>query len=131
MWGYKKKVCAYMIQPVSAFNPQAAFRGPGDTKKSQSNTKINRAALINAGCIATAVGGLTTAVARSYMPSWSQSVALGFCATVASVFFMTPQIVKKFLHRNGKDNAVDAIVNEPIRSSQAIKNRLKPAFKQS
>lgn len=115
-----------MIQPVSADCRQASFR-LSDKHTSSQNTKLSKAALLNAGGISIAVGGLTTAISRSYTSAWSQAAIIGFCATVMSMFLMTPQLLHKlFVKQELEQQAGDAFIKE---SSPKIQKGLKKNFK--
>lgn len=85
-----------MIQPINALTPRVGFRGTDKTynKKSEglSNSQI---ALINAGGIAAAAGGLTTIVARSYTNSFAHAGVLGVFGAFLTMFFMTPHLIEK------------------------------------
>ena len=86
-----------MIQPVNALTPRAGFRGSNDTvaRKNRGATE-SQVALINAAGIATAAGGLTTLVARSYTNSFAHAGVLGVFGAFLTMFFMTPHLIEKF-----------------------------------
>ena len=86
-----------MIQPVNALTPRAGFRGSNDTvaRKNKGATE-SQVALINAAGIATAAGGLTTLVARSYTNSFAHAGVLGVFGAFLTMFFMTPHLIEKF-----------------------------------
>lgn len=86
-----------MIQPVSAFSPRATFRGTNNTvgKKSSRVPSNSNIALLNAGGVAAAAGGITTAVARGYTSSWAHAGVLGLFGAFLALFFMTPQLIDK------------------------------------
>ena len=118
-----------MIQPVSAFSPQAGFRGSTgaylkQTKGLSSNSKI---ALLNAGGVATAVGGLTMAVSRAHTTNWGHAMVLGFFGAFLSMFFMTPQILEKAAYNNSLRGDLGSFAKEDTKLSTAIKEYLKPS----
>ena len=122
-----------MIQPVSALSPRAGFRGNngayGLTSRGHSgNSKI---ALLNAGGVSAAVGGLTTAVARSYTTNWAHAGVLGLCGAFLAMFFMTPQIIEKagygLAAHKGEAKAIAKEDSQKL--SVAIKEHLKPMKK--
>ena len=84
-----------MIQPVSAFSPQAGFRGKNKSHglSSQERTK-SEVALINAAGTSLVAGAITTIVARSYTSSWLHSGVLGLCGSVLAMFFIAPRLVE-------------------------------------
>lgn len=94
-----------MIQPVSAFSPRAGFRGNNGTYGKRQSVTNEKIALINAGGIALAAGGLGTALARSQTSSWAQAGVLGLCASFLTMFFMTPHLVKNSNVQNMNKNA--------------------------
>ena len=85
-----------MIQPVNALTPRTGFRGSNGTI-GKKNTKLNDShiALVNAAGIATAAGGLTTLVARSYTNSFAHAGVLGVFGAFLTMFFMTPHLIEK------------------------------------
>lgn len=121
-----------MIQPVSAFSPRAGFRGNNGTYGQRTTSPSQKFALINAGGLALAAGGLGTALARSQTSSWGHASVLGLCAAFLTMFFMTPQIIDN----NGKHNLAnsknksEAIVKEDTpKFMDALKEHLRPAKK--
>lgn len=128
-----------MIQPVNALSPRAVFRGKNGAygKRSQGTSNSN-IALINAGGIALAAGGLTTAIARSYTPNWGYAGILGLFGSFLTLFFMTPQLIensgKKHLENKAKSDVL--VKSDAAKAKEAMKGTLKPAkkliqFKQS
>ena len=121
-----------MIQPVSAFSPQADFRGSNGaflkpSKGLSSNSKI---ALLNAGGVSAAVGGLTMAVSRAHTTNWAHALVLGVFGAFLSMFFMTPQIIEKTSFNNSLNEESSALMKEDGKKlSTAIKEYLKPAKK--
>ena len=120
-----------MIQPVSALTPQAVFRGSNgaylrSSKKLSSNSKI---ALLNAGGVSAAVGGLTMAVSRAHTTNWAHALVLGLFGSLLSMFFMTPQIIEKAGEgvASYKGEAEAIIKQDSQKLSTAIKEHLKPA----
>lgn len=126
----RERKCVRMIQPVSAFSPRAGFRGNNGTygKPTVSNQNI---ALINAGGIAVAAGGLGTALARSQTSSWGHAGVLGLCAAFLTMFFMTPQLIEKTgLHKTGNAEKSEMIAKEDApKFMDAVKEHLRPAKK--
>ena len=85
-----------MIQPINAFSPRAGFRGSKETYGKRAPKSANsKIALINAGGVALAAGGITTAVARSYTHSWGHAGVLGVGGAFLAMFFMTPHLIDK------------------------------------
>lgn len=84
-----------MIQPVSAFSPQAKYRGTRGAYgiSSKGNPNSSEIALINAGGVSAALGGVTALLARRYTNNWAHALFLGLCGSFLSMFFMTPQIL--------------------------------------
>ena len=127
-----------MIQPVGALSPRAVFRGSNGTygKKSDSNSNRN-IALINAGGVALAACGLTTAIARSYTPNWGYAGILGLFGAFLSLFFMTPQLIDSTSKSNHamKSNSDVFAKGETIKTAESMKGKFKPQrfipFKQS
>ena len=121
-----------MIQPINASSPRAVFRGSkkpyGISTKGLTNSE---AALINAGGVALAAGGITTAITRSYTSSWSHAGVLGLCASFLAMFFMTPQLIEKAgLSKLAKKSDAEVVVKEDSRKiAETIKEHLKPAKK--
>ena len=121
-----------MIQPINASSPRAVFRGSkkpyGISTKGLTNSEV---ALINAGGVALAAGGITTAVARSYTTSWSHAGVLGLCASFLAMFFMTPQLIEKAgLSKLSKKTETELLVKEDARKvADVLKENLKPAKK--
>lgn len=121
-----------MIQPINALTPRADFRGSNGTYKSplrgQTSSKI---ALINAGGVAAAAGGIATAIARGYTSSWGQAGILGVFGAFLTMFFMTPHLIEKIgLNKMAKTGETEvAIKEEAPKLAEALKSRLKPAKK--
>lgn len=121
-----------MIQPISAFSPRAGFRGKNETygknSKGLSNSKI---ALINAGGVAAAAGGLGTALARSQTSSWAHASVLGLCAAFLTLFFMTPQLIDKTsMEKLSKKSDAEMITKEDApKVADVVKEHLRPAKK--
>ena len=121
-----------MIQPVSAFSPQAGFRGSTgaylkQTKGLSSNSKI---ALLNAGGVSAAVGGLTMAVSRAHTTNWAHALVLGLFGAFLSMFFMTPQIIEKAALNNALKGDAEALdKDEATNLRTAIKEYLRPMKK--
>ena len=119
-----------MIQPINALCPRAVFRGQnrtyGERPQGITNSKI---ALLSAGGLAAAAGGLTTIVARAHTNSWPQAAILGTCGAFLSMFFMTPQLIE----RSGvglfakKGESITATETQKV--ADAVKSSLKPSKK--
>ena len=92
----RERKCVRMIQPINALTPRVGFRGSNGTygKKTKGLTE-SQIALINAGGIAAAAGGLTTIVARSYTNSFAHAGVLGIFGAFLTMFFMTPHLIEK------------------------------------
>ena len=85
-----------MIQPINALTPRVGFRGSNETYKNRGKgLSESQIALINAGGIAAASGGITTIVARSYTNSFAHAGVLGVFAAFLTMFFMTPHLIEK------------------------------------
>lgn len=126
-----------MIQPVGAFSPRASFRGSNGAYGADAKSKRN-IALINAGGVALAAGGLTTAVSRIYTPSWGYAGLMGLFGAFLSLFFMTPQLIENTSHKNLERKAgSDVLVkSETSKTAEAVRSKFKPVkrmvqFKQS
>jgi len=121
-----------MIQPINASSPRAVFRGSkkpyGISTKGLTNSE---AALVNAGGVALAAGGVTTAIARSYTSSWSHAGVLGLCASFLAMFFMTPQLIEKAgLGKLAKKvDAEGAVKDDTKKVVETVREHLKPAKK--
>ena len=125
-----------MIQPVSASDPRAVFRGSKKTcgntfngsRTGITNTQI---ALINAGGVAALTGGVTTAIARRYTPSWSYAGMLGLCSAFMALFFMSPHVIEN----SGKAVASRKVGAEVVAKTEGskftnfVKEHLKPSAK--
>ena len=123
-----------MIQPVNALTPRAGFRGSNETI-SRKNKGLNdsQVALINAGGIAAAAGGLTTIVARSYTNSFAHAGVLGVFGAFLTMFFMTPHLIEKIgLSKLAASKpATEAVVKHDIQQKVAnvAKEYVVPAKK--
>ena|GEM_PF-6387214 len=118
-----------MIQPIGALSPRAVFRGSnGAYGKKSSGISNSNIALINAGGVALAAGGLTTAIARSYTPNWGYAGVLGLFGAFLSLFFMTPQLIETTnkAHKQGSDALVKS---ETTKTAEAMRGKLRPAVK--
>lgn len=128
----RERKCVRMIQPVSAFSPRAGFRGNNKTYEKRPALSNQNIALINAGGIAVAAGGLGTALARSQTSSWAHAGVLGLCAAFLTMFFMTPQLVDKTgLHKinNNSDKSELLAKDDAPKFMDAVKEHLRPAKK--
>ena len=121
-----------MIQPVSAYSPRAGFRGSNGAylKQSKGLTGNSKIALLNAGGVSAAVGGLTMAVSRAHTTNWAHALVLGIFASFLSMFFMTPQIIEKAAYSGSVKSEAEALVKEDAQKlSSAIKEYLRPMKK--
>lgn len=122
-----------MIQPVSAFNPQATFRGSSKTfgKKSGKEVSNTNIALLNAGGVAAAAGGITTAVARGYTSSWAHAGVLGLFGAFLALFFMTPQLIDKSAQKKVAKESEGGMITkaEAKKALKSAEEYLKPAKK--
>ena len=121
-----------MIQPINALTPRAGFRGSNGTKMSPMYGKTSsKIALINAGGVAAAAGGIATAIARGYTSSWGQAGVLGIFGACLTMFFMTPHLIEKIgLNKIRKAPETEIAFKEEVpKVAEAIKEHLKPAKK--
>ena len=128
----KRRKCVRMIQPVNALTPRATYRGTGDTYGKKTRVVSDSGvALINAGGVAAAAGGITAAVSRAYTSSWAQAMVLGLLGSALTLFFMTPHLIEKF-HQNraGKGATGDLIAkSEAQKLSNVVKECSIPVKK--
>lgn len=124
----RERKCVRMIQPVSAFSPRAGFRGNNGTYGKKPTISNQNIALINAGGIAVAAGGLGTALARSQTSSWGHAAVLGLCASFLTMFFMTPQLIDKTAKQKVDKPEMIAKEDAP-KFMDAVKEHLRPAKK--
>ena len=122
-----------MIQPVNALTPRAGFRGSNDTvaRKNKGATE-SQGALINAAGIATAAGGLTTLVARSYTNSFAHAGVLGVFGAFLTMFFMTPHLIEKFgINKMAAKATTETVVKHDLQQKVAnvAKEYVVPAKK--
>lgn len=119
-----------MIHPISATSPRAVFRGQkrtyGEVSQGISNSKI---ALLSAGGLAAAAGGLTTIIARAHTSSWSHATVLGACGAFLSMFFMTPQIIEKSAFGSFAKKGESITAAETQKVAGVVKDGIKPARK--
>jgi len=119
-----------MIQPINALSPRAVFRGQSGTYRGTSqgisNSKI---ALLSAGGLAAAAGGLTTIVARAHTNSWPHAAVLGACGAFLSLFFMTPQLIEKSGINSYARKGESITTAETSKMADAVKTKMKPARK--
>ena len=119
-----------MIQPINALSPRAGFRGQsgtyGEASRGISNSKI---ALLSAGGLATAAGGLTTIVARAHTNSWPYAAVLGACGAFLSMFFMTPQLIEKSAMGTLGKKGESMAATETQKVAGAVKDSMKPMRK--
>ena len=121
-----------MIQPINALAPRVGFRGSNETYK--VNTKglsDSSIAMINAGGVALAAGGLTTTVARAYTKSWAQAGVLGLFGAFLTMFFMTPHLIDKLglKHIGRKAQGDVALKQDSSKVANVAKEYLRPAKK--
>ena len=119
-----------MIHPINALSPRAVFRGQkrayGERSQGISNSKI---ALLSAGGLATAAGGLTTIIARAHTNSWSHATVLGACGAFLSMFFMTPQLIERTNFNLLAKKGESATLAESQKVAGLVKESVKPARK--
>ena len=121
-----------MIQPVNTLTPRVGFRGanqPNSKKKGLSDSQI---ALVNAGGIAAAAGGLTTIVARSYTNSFAHAGVLGVFGAFLTMFFMTPHLIEKFgINKVAQKGSANAITKNELsqKVAEAAKEYAVPVKK--
>ena len=121
-----------MIQPVNTLTPRVGFRGanqPNGKKKGLSDSQI---ALVNAGGIAAAAGGLTTIVARSYTNSFAHAGVLGVFGSFLTMFFMTPHLIEKFgINKVAQKGSANAITKNELsqKVAEAAKEYAVPVKK--
>lgn len=119
-----------MIHPINATGPRAVFRGQnrtyGETSRGISNSKI---ALLSAGGLATAAGGLTTIIARAHTNSWPHAAVLGACGAFLSMFFMTPQLIEKSVFGSFAKKGESLTATETQKVAGVVKENIKPARK--
>ena len=119
-----------MIQPINASSPRAVFRGQSrtyeGTSRGISNSKI---ALLSAGGLATAAGGLTTIVARAHTNSWPYAAVLGACGAFLSMFFMTPQIIENTASRSFAKRGESITTTDTKKVAEVVKDKIKPSKK--
>ena len=85
-----------MIQPINTLTPRVGFRGSNGAYGTKTGIgRDSSVALINAGGVALAAGGITTTVARAYTKSWAQAGVLGLFGAFLTMFFMTPHLIEK------------------------------------
>lgn len=104
-----------MIRPVSALSPKATFRGshPSFHENPVDKKMETRLAILNAGGISTAMGALTTIVARSYTANWKHAGMFGLSAAAVTMLFVCP----RFLYKSGinsytKEKELDVFTKE-------------------
>lgn len=85
-----------MIQSINALTPRVGFRGSNKThSKNSKGLSESQIALINAGGVAAAAGGLTTLITRAYTSSLAHAGVLGVFGAFLTMFFMTPHLIEK------------------------------------
>lgn len=117
-----------MIQPINTVAPMVRFR---EAKKG-NNRKFNNSdiAIMNAGGVAAAVGGITTLVTRSYTKSFTQAGVLGVFGAFLAVFFMTPHVVNTIARNKMAQAPNNIVANEGV-AQKSIKKPFRKlvAFK--
>ena len=97
-----------MIQPINVATPRVGFRGSSNSyKMKEKGFSEAGVALVNAGGLSAAAGGLTTAISRMYTKSWPQAFTLGFFGSFLTLFFMTPQLIEKFGLKKTTSNTLE------------------------
>ena len=83
-----------MINPVSieTYGRSSVFKAERRLKNQDVSKKIS---VINSAGISTALGALTTAVARTYTTNWKNAGLIGLGAAIASFVIVTPHLLKK------------------------------------
>ena len=128
----KRRKCVRMIQPISSLTPQVGHRGSRRPYGFSSATVTEPGiALINAGGLAVAAGGATTAVSRIYTKSWPQALMLGVCGTFLTLFFMAPRFIENFgIKKNVvASGAESSIVKKEASNAAKIAKQIKPKMK--
>lgn len=120
-----------MIQPISSVTPQVGHRGSSRPYSlrpaSITDTGI---ALINAGGLAVAAGGATTAVSRIYTRSWPQALMLGVCGTFLTLFFMAPRFIENFgVKKNMVAAGAENALKKEMPNAAKIAKQVKPAIR--
>lgn len=110
----KRRKCVPMIQPINTLTPRVGFRGSnkmhGRNSKGLSESQI---ALVNAGGVAAAAGGLTTLIARAYTDSLAHAGVLGVFGAFLTMFFMTPHLIEKIgLSKTSNKTQTEAFVKQ-------------------
>ena len=84
-----------MIQPVSALTPKASHKGfSSSVAKPIIDSGLERKlAFANAGGISAVMGGVTTAIARSYTASWKHASWFGILAAGVTMLFAYPKFI--------------------------------------
>ncbi len=121
-----------MIQPINALTPRAGFRGQDGLKtKKTKGLSESQVALMNAGGVAAAAGGITTLVARAYTNSFAHAGVLGIFGALLTTFFMTPHLIDKMgLSKISRKPQVEAVVKNDLQKMKAsAKEYLVPAKK--
>ena len=105
-----------MIQPINALTPRAGFRGSAETyNKKARGLSDSQVALVNAGGVAVAAGGLTTLVARAYTNSFAHAGVLGVFGAFLTMFFMTPHLIEKIgLNKIAKKPVAEAVAKHDM-----------------
>lgn len=112
-----------MIQSINALTPQVGFRGSNETNgKKNRGLKESQIALINAGGVAAAAGGLTTLVARAYTNSLAHAGVLGVFGAFLTMFFMTPHLIEKIglTKTSGQSSKTDVFVKQDANKVAAV-----------
>lgn len=120
-----------MIQPINSLTPHIGHRGSSRPYGLKTGITEPGIAMINAGGLAVAAGGATTAVSRIYTKSWPQALMLGVCGTFLTLFFMAPRFIENF---GIKKNVVEAGAESFATKNEAVKavefaKQIRPAKK--
>ena len=121
-----------MIQPINALTPHVAFRGSQKTYGMQAKGfSEGGAALINAGGLSVAAGGLTAMVSRAYTRSWPNAIMLGALGSFLTLFFMTPSLIEKLgiTKQATKAESVAVLKQDGKITAEAMRSQLKPVKK--
>ena len=121
-----------MIQPINTLTPRVGFRGSNGAYGTKTGIgRDSSVALINAGGVALAAGGITTTVARAYTKSWAQAGVLGLFGAFLTMFFMAPHLIDRFgLSKAGKKAQAEIVMKKDVsKVANTAKEYLRPAKK--
>ena len=97
-------------------------------KNPAKGIKDSNVALINATGLSLAAFGITTAVGRSYTPSWASAAVLGLFGAFAALFFMAAPLIDSVSSEKRVEGDVFVKKDSP-KVAEAVKANLKPAKK--